>query len=210
MIEDHKEILEKLSEYFNGADLSDNQRAKKRRRTDKEYNPWARYQRLQGLVLDEQIEKYIADNGTDPKKFLVEDDNEIAYLTPGTSTGDAIFAHFRYTHEISERKFNDTYRWIFAMLAHYDLIKKIRPNGAGRMGKRVLVDLQEFLKPLEDAFESLDIDLQLAAAKMQTWSVFGGKLDHLRREFGPGCFFFLYRHPNRRGHTFEELMTYDL
>ena len=76
------------------------------------------------------------------------------------------------------------------MLAYYDLVKLVRPQGSGRrVGHVMLKELGSFLEPVLGSKSPIQIDV--AARQLSEWSVHGSKLELLCAEFGPGCLFFL-------------------
>jgi hypothetical protein len=73
-------------------------------------------------------------------------------------------------------------------MLHFDLVKIIRPDGAGQVGHIVCSELVTFLQPLEG---TPGFQFDVALKELKSWSLLGSRLAQLRDELGAGCFFYL-------------------
>ena len=158
-------------------------------RSSQTRHPWQRVLRLTSLSLDPALQQHLTKYGPDPAKFL-NDDGLFKYQVTDLSResrSDAFIACYRYTEGLETRQAKDRVRWCFAMLMYYDLFQIIKP-GRGRIGHLMVSDVLTHFGPI---LGPSTVTPEKALEQVNDWVLRGKKLNHICKQFGPGCLFFL-------------------
>jgi hypothetical protein len=162
----------------------------------KKDNPWKRFMRLDSVSISEVVLQLLHACKDAPFHFL-NDETVIANRVGDFDAyriGDAFMAGVRYTERLELNSQLGKIRLVFQMLWFWDLVKLIWPDGSGRVGAIMFEDILQFMGPIEGVEDKVKV-----ANDFNKWRLCGEHVDHLCRQFGPGCVFFI-----------GEYLSYDL
>ncbi|EON69798.1 hypothetical protein W97_09061 [Coniosporium apollinis CBS 100218] len=153
-------------------------------------HPMRAIMNLDALDLDPSVERFLDRHGADAALFLAQAGAIQCTIAQGEaeSLGDAFIARYQFAINLDAQLKINNQLWCYTMLLYHDLVKYIRPDGAGRVGKLMRQEIIAFLGPV---LIKTPISTSAALENLNNWAIWGRKLNKLSVEFGPGFVFFL-------------------
>ncbi|CAD6580006.1 MAG: hypothetical protein ASARMPREDX12_009434 [Alectoria sarmentosa] len=179
MTRQQKKTLDKLAQHYGATKVREqrlqNHRSK-RPQSDKNAprNPWGRFLILKSLYIPPVSHHHVQEHGADPGLFFTDNGSLRRTITDfgdeSDAVGDAFVSRYKYTIELADRRTTDNWRWCFVMLTYYGLIKLIKPDGSGRVGRLMYKEIMDFLDPL---LGMRSIKPNVAFRQLREWSLEG-------------------------------------
>ena len=135
------------------------------------------------LELSGRLKPILTDVGEDPIRFLSQGTLSLDLTRGGLSSGDAFHMLMQFTGKLESRGAHTHVQWLFSNMAFFDIAKCFRPNGDGRIGTKMQLEIRRIMGSKIPPGTPLKVLSKRSRA--------GKTIDMFCQEFGIGCLFLL-------------------